>query len=743
VTPGGRTVASRAGLVDRIATVVLVLACGWFAFTVVWGMGGVPAAGHIGGGTSGTFLAAEHMVRWRIPYPVRAWYSPVHPEGNALMCHHPYGIYYLPALLYILFGHHDALLRIPMLLESIPIPWLLYLIGRERGGHSLGAVAAAAYVVVPIAVGFSAYYNLETICIFGLLLFFWGHTRHMTTGRSRYLAASLAGLVVVCSGDWIGYVLVAPTLGWAFFRMFVLPARLTPRFRLGPYARWWALSVVIGVVLLCIWIGLFAAADQIPQWLSAEDNRGGGKIGNLAESLHARKGWLEFSFTPLAIAIGKLAVPVCVGQFLARRRDEETYALGILFGATVQYIAFKKGADVHIFWPHYYAAYFALALAQLCEVAGDAAVRIVRRYRPAPAGLAAGVALAIGLAPVVAMAHDGVASLWVWRRTGGRFDEHGNAIRSQVDVLYVIQQVLRPHMVPGTTVDAPKSLGWGWEYVWSAQAQNSAAEAPAVGTDVSKHPFWLARASGLSGGDERKIAATSHVRAYGDAWVVDQREPWAPMDAYSLHEREPSPFEWLFYGGTDRMRSIGSEPDPWKTWEWRVHLDQPAVAPPAEPRTLDEVRIAYDVAVAADDSSAAARWRAGIESALDRRTAAVFTHGVRMLGTRMIDGVEPRVECWFELGDEAPGDWTFEVRSSLTERATLSLIPPESTDRAMSFPPSLATKLWRRGFIYETEAVLNHRIGRERYTGAWRSRDGSAAPRRADGLQFTLLAELP
>jgi hypothetical protein len=260
---------------------------------------------------------------------------------------------------------------------------------------------------------------------------------------------------------------------------------------------------------------------------------------------------------------------------------------------------------------------------------------------------------------------------------------------------------------------------------------------------VSKHPFWLARASGLSGVDERKIAASAHVRAYGDAWVVDQREAAAPIDAYALHEREPNAFEWLFYGGTDRVRSLDAAPDPWKTWEWRVHLDQPATAPAGEPRTLDEARIAYDLAIAAGDPSAAARQRTRIEESLDRRTATAFSHGVRMLGTRLVGGVEPRVECWFELGDEPPGDWTFDVRSSLTGRATLSLVPPASADRGMSFPPSIATKLWRRGFIYETEAVLNHRIGRERYTGAWRSRDGSPAPHRADGQPFTFLAELP
>jgi hypothetical protein len=61
----------------------------------------------------------------------------------------------------------------------------------------------------------------------------------------------------------------------------------------------------------------------------------------------------------------------------------------------------------------------------------------------------------------------------------------------------------------------------------------------------------------------------------------------------------------------------------------------------------------------------------------------------------------------------------------------------------MAYPPSLSTKLWRPRFLYVTLAVLNHRIGRERYAGAWWSRDGSPAPRRTDGKPDTTIAVVP
>jgi hypothetical protein len=563
------------------------------------------------------------------------------------------------------------------------------------------------------------------------------------------------GLCIVCSGDWIGYILVAPTLVWAFLRAFVLPPRATPIFKIQPYARWWAMSVVIMAALLALWVGLFQHADQISQWLGAAEYRGGGKLGTLDDALRARRAWIDFSFTPLAIAIGKVAAPVCVLRLLVARRDEETYALGFLVGAVIQYVVFKKGADVHIFWPHYFAPYYALALAELIGSIVWLGTTLARHFFRRRVPFAAAIALAIGLLPSVAMAHDGVESLWVWRRTGGRYDDNGTLIRSHVDFLYVIEQVILPRTTRGTGIDAHPSVGWGWEFLWKYQGTANVALVPVLGApDASNHPFWVARASGLSADEQRKIAAMAHVRVYGDAWIVDQREPPAPLDAYALDEREPNPVEWLLFGGTEPMRSIGSSRDPMKTWEWRMHLGQPAWPPPHPPaehaaaretlgsHALEEMRIAHNVATAGGDTAEAQQWRSRIAQSLDRSVETGFTEGVDLIGVRVTGGVQPRLQIWFALrpGDAPLGDASFSVRSSVVARAPLSLIPPDPTDREMAFPPSLPTKLWRPGFIYETEVVLNRRIGRERYWGNWRARDLSRPPTRLDGQPQTTLA---
>ena len=333
-------------------------------------------------------MAAEQMIKWKILYPAWGWFNGQRPPRPSTSAITPSGSTTCRPFNTGSSGTTTVLVHLPAALMSAAIPPMLYGIGKERWGAPIGAVAAAGYVVVPIAVGFSNFWNLETICIFGALLFFWGHSRHVTTGRNRFMIASLVGLAFACSGDWVGYLLVAPTLGWAFLRAFVLPARMTPRLRLVPYARWWALSVIFVVVSLAWWIGLFHHAGQIDEWLNAGQSRGAGadESTTLRATLDARKSWIEFSFTPLAIWIGKVAAPICLLRLLVTRLDEETYSLGLLFGAVFQYVVFKEGADVHIFWPHYFAPYFALALAQLAGAIGAVVGRVTRWFsRPAGA----------------------------------------------------------------------------------------------------------------------------------------------------------------------------------------------------------------------------------------------------------------------------------------------------------------------------------------------------------------------
>ena len=723
-----------------VALAVFAVASVWFAFAAAWGLFGLLPAGHLGAGSAGNAMAAEQMLRWKIIYPAWNWYENAAPPKAAYICHHPFGQYYFDAVFLWIFGHRDFAVRLPAVLMSIAMPPLLYGIAREKWGVACGAVAAAAYAVVPIAVGFSSFMNLETVCVFGALLFFWGHSRHMATGRRWYAVASLAGLVVTCSGDWVGYVIVAPALAWSFLRAFVLPTRLTPRFRLEPYARWWALSVAICAATVVFWMVLFLRVDAITDWLSQGTARGGGDSTKLHDVLEARKNWIDFCFTPLAIRLGKIAAPICLLRLVLFRRDEEVYSLSLLFGATFQYVAFKQGADVHIFWPHYFAPYYALAIAQVAHLLASALGWFVGRWLPGRrAVVAAWAMMTVGLAPSIAMAHDGVSSVWVWRQTGGRYDDNGASIRSNIDYLEVIRQVILPHVSPGTRLSAHPSASWGWEQQWAMAGNADNAGAPNAGKVPDNHVFWVGRGSAMRTPEQQKYSSEAHVRIYGDIWVVDQRDRPAPLEAFSMDEREPGFFEWLLWNPTERARHAATKPDPWLTWEWRTHLGQQAPEPSGTPTTLDETRIAHNLAIAQGNAAAAERLREQIEAQLDRQVVARFGDNLRLIGVRVVDGAEPRVESWFEATAPLAGDATLAVRSTIVGRRPWSLIPPDSVDRQMVSVSPISTKLWRRGFLYRVETDLNHRIGREEYRAIWVSSDGTSPPRRSDGKPDTLL----
>jgi hypothetical protein len=742
----GPTSASAKPTIEKIALAVVVIASAWFAFTAFWGVFSIPGGGHLGAGGAGNSMAAEQMVKWHIPFPAWAWYTGHPPPPSDYLCHHPFGQYWIPAVFLAVFGHRDLVVHLPPALMSVAIPPMLYGIARAKWGPAAGAVAASAYVVVPVAVGFSQFLNLETICIFGALLFFWGHTRHMATGKRRYLVGSLVGLGFAAAGDWAGYLLVAPVFVWALLRAFVLPSRLTPPFKWAPYARWWALSSALAVASTLLWLGLFYKAGHLPEWISAAQGRAGGDPLKLKDVLEARKNWIDFSFTPLVIAIGKAAVPICVLRFFITRNDEETYSLSLLFGAVVQYVAFKQGADVHIFWSHYFAPYFALALAQLVHTGGAIVGFVVRHFSRRVAGIvAAWVTLVAGLLPVLAVAPDGVRSLWVWRRTGGRYDENGSLIRSHIDLLRVMEQVVNPATMRGTPIDVHGSTQWGWEHQWKYQGLANDSATPLQNTpSAASHPFWIARASGMGADEQRRLVNTAHIRVYGDAWIVDQREPKAPLDSFSLNEREPSVLEWFLFDPTEVHRDVATTPDPWTTWEWRSLLGQDAPFPTGEPATLDQMRIAHNAAIVRGDRAAAEHWRERIDAQLDRSVTAKYDTGLQLVGVRLVRGVEPRIESWFEVGkDPFAGDDLFAVRSDIEKKAFLSLIPVDATGREMAWPDSLPTKLWKPHCLYRTRADLNHRIGVERYTGHWLPRDGAPVPHRSDNRPDTVLVTVP
>lgn len=702
--------------IERVCRVLVAVACAWFAFTAVWGIATIPAGGHIGSAPCAAAMIGEAELKWHSLYPLWDWYGLTDPGPTAAYTHHPFGVMWASALMIKLFGRHDFIVNFPAFVMSSLTPPLLYSTGKRAWGTLAGTATTLAFVVLPLTVGYSIFHSLEVMTIFGAVLAFYGHVHYQATGRTRFLVATAAGVIVSTSGDWVGYLIFGPLLAWMFLRAFALPSWMTPAVNKDRYTRWWAWAVALTVGTFFMWMALFQHINRIGEWLGAGDSRGGKDEMLLAAVLESRKTWIDFSFTPLAIFVGKLAFPIALARLVVRRRDEEAFSLAVLAGAVAQYVVFKRGADVHIFWPHYFGAYYAYAVGQLVATVESSSRFVAARVAPFHMRRIAGIAALVAIAlTTLIIAPDGVRSLKIWRETGGRYNDKGSLFRSGADEIFVLKKIVAPHIHTGEVLGVHPAGGFGWEHQWAIKGLYENAEDP-----TPRYPMWVGRASAVGADHLKKLASQRHVRLYGDTIVITRGEPQAPVDAYSLNEHEPNLFQWIFTNNTEPVREIDAQPDPFTTWEWRYHLDQePAIAPAAAPATLDEMRIMHNVALAKGDAAGAEQLREKIVAQLDRDHETHYAGDHELMGVRVEGGVKPKIVIWFVAGGPTANDTTFSVRSQIVKKAPLSLIPIDPTICEHAYPPPLSSKLWKKGFIYTFEATMNHRIGLERYFGAW------------------------
>lgn len=236
--------------VERIARLVAAVASAWFFAAAAWEIAGPFGAGHVASSTA-VAMAGENMWKWGILAPV-THYTAAAPALSEYYCHHPWGIFWVTALLVRVLGHHDFVCRLAPVVMSAATPPLLYALGRALWGPVAGAVSAVAFVVLPIALGFANFNALEVPVIFGVLLASWGLTRFLQTYRQRFLWTSWLGLGQALLSDW-------PAFVFAALLLLLLAVRLMPGFNGRYYARlsvrhaalWWAgaAAVSAGVAL--------------------------------------------------------------------------------------------------------------------------------------------------------------------------------------------------------------------------------------------------------------------------------------------------------------------------------------------------------------------------------------------------------------------------------------------------------------------------------------------------------------
>jgi hypothetical protein len=388
---------------------------------------------------------------------------------------------------------------------------------------------------------------------------------------------------------------------------------------------------------------------------------------------------------------------------------------------------------VHIYWPLPFSPYWALSLGMLSATAiGMARWILARRGRMDERGLVPLVALAVFGSIALLLLPDGIEGLRFAKATAGRFNEKGARILDDVDMAQAMGWMAQ-RMEPHTVVQMPEHQMSLREYrsqEWELHRPvKGIASTPYFG-GAHEERYYVADLRFLGADDQRRIASAFHVITVGPFVYVDREAPKAPAEAYSFDRREPNLFEWYFQSPAEPVRTI--RPDPWRTWEVRQQFDQTPNPPPTgTPQTLDEIRIAHNVAVATGDMGAADKWKAQLVAGLDANVAAGFSDGTRLLGKRFVSGVDPTLELFFQASGPLADEYLFEVASVIDARRPLSLVPPDDKAKKYGVPFAISPRFWRKDFIYPDTIDIRHRPGRERFAGFFdvQARAPSAPPR--------------
>ena len=413
--------------------------------------------------------------------------------------------------------------------------------------------------MVPIALAFANFNALEVPVIFGLCVATWGYLRLIQTWRRRWILVSAFGFFHAFNADWAAYFFGAVLLAFMLPRGILLNGRWYPGVDRRRFAQWWSLSASIAVGLILLYVWQFQRAGQLSNLLSQGIHRSVGGDLPLESVLQSRAHWIELAFTPPAIFIGKAAVPLLLFRFVFMRREAEIFPLAFLFMATVQYVVFKQGADIHFFWPHYFAPYFALAMGCLTGSFEGVLRFIVQRFRRQGRLWPPIIAFAVFVLVPLSMIPDGVTGLVYARRTGGRYDERGDLIQQDIDKVSVLKQ-LRKRFEPDTTVAFHEGMKLSWNVDWAIRRPTRVVAPPTTRANGEAQYYFL-DSRFIYAKELGSVAEKWHVEAYGPFWFFDRSTAKGPIDGFSLVEREPTRLEWYFRQGVEshlqrRARSL-------------------------------------------------------------------------------------------------------------------------------------------------------------------------------------------
>ncbi|MBK8251777.1 MAG: glycosyltransferase family 39 protein [Polyangiaceae bacterium] len=707
---------------ERVSLAIAAVATLFFAFVATWEIGAPPLSGHYASSAS-VGIIAENMWKWGIWGPV--WeYTSARPGPEAYYCHHPWGIFWTTALLMKVFGRHDFICRLAPVILSVCTPPLLFGLGRAIYRPAAGAAAALAFVVLPISLSFAAFNALEVPVMAWTLVGLYGYVRFLQTYKRRFGAIGVVGFLFAMNADWPSFVLVASILAFAMVRV-LSPGRVFGPVKDRRYAAFWMSLASAAVITFGLYLVLFSRSGKINDLLGAYNMRSAGSQVPLATVLASRRYWIELSFTPIAIFLGKVAAFVALLRVVLTRREEELVPLHYLGMAAVQYVVFKQGADVHVFWPHTFAAYLGLGTAALVATCVPIVERALKsrwargRWKVHYAAVAA---LGLFAAPLLFVLRESIPALVYARQTGGRFDERGRLIDSDADAITFLKWLAETPAM-SAAVETHEGLRTNWAYVWALGGRVVYTNRPVPKTASNPgDPLYLADSRFMYDDLQSDLVGRFQVTAVGSFWRVD-RSKTGLIEAFSIRESEPSWLTWYFVSGTEPVRTI--VPDALATWEWRVHFGQPADLVTASPTSLSEKRVLHNMALSTGDTGKAQALFGEIAAEF-KRIDERFDDGTQIVGARYVEGVRPTLTLLIQAGGPAPKDAQLTVKSKVVARAPFTLSVPDAQEREVGLPLAIAPERWKKGFLYFDEVPIRKRMGREVFHAMfWARRHGT------------------
>jgi hypothetical protein len=633
------------------------------------------------------------------------------------------------ALFMKLFGHHAWACRLPAVLQSVLTVPALYLAGRALWSPVAGAAAASSFAVLPIALSFADFNSLEVPVIFGITLSILGFARFRQGYRKRFAALSLFGIVYAVCCDWAAIVFAGAWFG-ALFLIVILLGRWTARAERLRVAVFCGIGIASCALAVGAHLYVFAQLGQLNELRQQGDIRSTGSNLPLSTVLAARKFWIDVSFTGLAITLGKLAAPVIAVRVLLRRTDLEALPLAVLAMAAFQYVVFKQGADIHVFWPHYFALYFALGWAALIQSALDWLPLILpkllragpklQRFSEQPLGP---IVLFVGAFVPALIFPDGLRALGYAHRSGGRFNENGHLTKPDKDKVAALEW-LTARMASSSGVTLHPGMRQSLWVDWSLQRPVSTVMGLPSGAWSARDRYYLADLRFLGASEQEALVQGRAPLFVGPFVAIDRAAPSGPLSAFYVQRLAPTLLQSYWVSSSHALRRIA--PDPYATWELRDRFGlSPNDPPTAGPRGFEELRIAHNIAISRGDSVAAERYREQALHGILRGPGETFPNGDAYLGTRLEHDGSLVATLYFSSAGEDASDPMLFIRSSIKDGAFASLVPKDTLTAEVGMPFAIPTNRWKRGYIYSSITEVIARIGSEVWTATFRSTRGA------------------